>query len=231
MDASALNVSIGVDVSALSEAMKKAKAGTSALEGLRNKCSEAAGALKVETSAHKEAAEASKEHADAMKALGDIGTKAIGGLAEGMGKIMAGGKKVNPIGDLAKLAGKQLMQFGEKWIAAGIGMTIGLDPMGPLKIAEGTALTAAGAGMQAIKMASGGIVSGSSIVNVGEYAGASHNPEVIAPLDKLQGMMGNNNINVTHKIQGSDLLICLNNEMKNQGYGGTGNGLQQFAND
>lgn len=39
------------------------------------------------------------------------------------------------------------------------------------------------------KMAAGGLVYGDSLVNVGEYANARVNPEVIAPLDKLQGIM------------------------------------------
>jgi hypothetical protein len=39
------------------------------------------------------------------------------------------------------------------------------------------------------KMASGGLVYGDSLVNVGEYSNARVNPEVIAPLDKLQGIM------------------------------------------
>lgn len=39
------------------------------------------------------------------------------------------------------------------------------------------------------KFANGGIVSGPTLAMVGEYAGASGNPEVIAPLDKLRGML------------------------------------------
>lgn len=39
------------------------------------------------------------------------------------------------------------------------------------------------------KLAQGGLAYGNSVVNVGEYANARTNPEVIAPLDKLQGMM------------------------------------------
>ncbi len=37
--------------------------------------------------------------------------------------------------------------------------------------------------------AKGGVVSGPTLALVGEYAGASNNPEVIAPLDKLRGML------------------------------------------
>ena len=47
------------------------------------------------------------------------------------------------------------------------------------------AVTAAGIPM----LADGGIASGPTLAMVGEYAGASGNPEVIAPLDKLRGML------------------------------------------
>ena len=61
----------------------------------------------------------------------------------------------------------------------------------------------------------GGIVSGPTLAMVGEYSGASTNPEVIAPLDKLQSMMGNagGNVTVTGRISGRDIL--LSNERAN----------------
>lgn len=40
------------------------------------------------------------------------------------------------------------------------------------------------------KMAAGGIVYGDTLARVGEYSGARANPEVIAPLDKLKGILG-----------------------------------------
>lgn len=40
------------------------------------------------------------------------------------------------------------------------------------------------------KLASGGMAYGPTLGIFGEYAGASRNPEVIAPLDKLRGMLG-----------------------------------------
>lgn len=46
--------------------------------------------------------------------------------------------------------------------------------------------------LQIPKLASGGIAYGNTIANVGEYANARSNPEVIAPLDKLKGMLGDN---------------------------------------
>lgn len=64
-----------------------------------------------------------------------------------------------------------------------------------------------GKGFGIPQFASGGIVSGPIIAQVGEYAGAAHNPEVIAPLDKLQSMMGGQAVQVTGKISGRDILL------------------------
>ena len=58
--------------------------------------------------------------------------------------------------------------------------------------------------------ADGGIVSGPTAALVGEYSGARTNPEVIAPLDKLQSMIqgaGGGNVTVTGRISGRDILL------------------------
>jgi hypothetical protein len=56
--------------------------------------------------------------------------------------------------------------------------------------------------------ADGGIVSGPVMGLVGEYAGARTNPEVIAPLNKLQSMLGGGqNVIVTGRISGNDIMI------------------------
>ena len=72
-----------------------------------------------------------------------------------------------------------------------------------------------GAFGQLTAFADGGIVSGPTAALVGEYAGARNNPEVIAPLDKLQSMMGGagGNVTVTGRISGRDIL--LSNERAN----------------
>jgi len=72
-----------------------------------------------------------------------------------------------------------------------------------------------GAFGQLTAFADGGIVSGPTAALVGEYAGARTNPEVIAPLDKLQSMMGGagGNVTVTGRISGRDIL--LSNERAN----------------
>ena len=58
--------------------------------------------------------------------------------------------------------------------------------------------------------AQGGIVSGPTVGLMGEYAGASSNPEVIAPLSKLKSMMssGQQTVQVVGRISGNDIIIA-----------------------
>jgi hypothetical protein len=89
-------------------------------------------------------------------------------------------------------------------------------------IAAGVALVAGSAvinnmletGPNVTAFADGGIVSGPTLGLMGEYPGASTNPEVIAPLDKLKSLMkpsdsGSGFIASTH-VSGRDLAIVLN---------------------
>ena len=67
-----------------------------------------------------------------------------------------------------------------------------------------------GAFGQLTAFADGGIVSGPTAALVGEYGGARTNPEVIAPLDKLQSMIqgaGGGNVTVTGRLSGRDILL------------------------
>lgn len=64
------------------------------------------------------------------------------------------------------------------------------------------------------KFAEGGIISGPTIGLMGEYPGASNNPEVVAPLSKLKDMIADSNGgagggHVTFKISGRDLVGVL----------------------
>lgn len=65
------------------------------------------------------------------------------------------------------------------------------------------------------QFAEGGIVSGKTLGIMGEYAGARQNPEVVAPLDKLRGMIADvagqseSTGNLQAKIKGSDLVLML----------------------
>lgn len=63
------------------------------------------------------------------------------------------------------------------------------------------------------KFADGGIISGPTLGLMGEYSGASNNPEVVAPLSKLKGMLDSGNDDgpseVTFRIEGRTLVGLL----------------------
>ena len=69
------------------------------------------------------------------------------------------------------------------------------------------------------KFADGGLVYGPTLGLIGEYAGASRNPEVIAPLDKLRDLMGGNGAQggsaaIKLRLKGRDLVGVLANETR-----------------
>ena len=71
------------------------------------------------------------------------------------------------------------------------------------------------------KFADGGIVSGTTLGVMGEYTGAKQNPEVIAPLNKLEGMIGGKqaqqvNVGGEFRIQGQDLVVALQRAERNR---------------
>jgi hypothetical protein len=89
-----------------------------------------------------------------------------------------------------------------------------------LAIGAGVALIAASTIVRSVAskgptaFADGGIVSGPTLGLVGEYANASTNPEVIAPLDKLKGMLmpmsgGNFPMSMETRFDGRDLYLAV----------------------
>lgn len=64
------------------------------------------------------------------------------------------------------------------------------------------------------KFANGGLVYGPTLGLMGEYGGASSNPEVIAPLSKLKGMLagGGGSSEVKFRIEGRELVGILNKQ-------------------
>jgi hypothetical protein len=140
------------------------------------------------------------------------------------GAMMAGTASARDMGNmvLQSIAGLAV-QIGQ--IAIGTGLAIGgikkaLQTLNPIvAVAAGVALVALGsfakaslaksAEMSGIPhMAEGGLFTGSSLAMVGEGPGTSMaNPEVVAPLDKLQSMLGGGNVNVTGRLDGRDILI------------------------
>ena len=88
-------------------------------------------------------------------------------------------------------------------------------PIGIAAIAAGVALKNSISKNKPQAFANGGIISGPTYGLMGEYPGASSNPEIVAPLDKLKGMIGSGGTLET-RISGNDLWVVLNRTQKNR---------------
>lgn len=137
------------------------------------------------------------------------------GIATGQGMKGVGAMLLGVFADLA-------IQLGTLAIGYGIAIEkikFSLASLaGPVAIAAGVALVALGAGLKGAiakraeqsgvpAFAEGGLVYGPTMGLVGEYPGAKTNPEVIAPLDKLRGMLGGQAVQVHGRLSGRDILL------------------------
>ena len=139
-----------------------------------------------------------------------------------------GQKLLGAFGGLLKMLGQIAITIGTSLLA----IEASLKTINPfVAIAAGIALVALGTyftnsvkdvggsmGNNVTEFASGGIVGAPTLGLMGEYAGARSNPEVIAPLDRLQGMLntGTQNVNVGGEfmIRGQDLVVSLEKAKK-----------------
>lgn len=150
-----------------------------------------------------------------------LGNMAIN-LGEELGKALAGAgfsirSVLMPVADA-------LIQFGKLAIQAGVaalGIKEALTKLGGVgAIAAGVALVALGTFVKSKlappKLAKGGLAFGPTMAVVGDNRGASYDPEVIAPLSKLKGMLGDTGFNgvLETRISGNDLIILLNRSQK-----------------
>lgn len=153
--------------------------------------------------------------------IGGILTGSIQQFASGLGEAVASGNGLEVFKSMLTGLMDMLSQFGAALIAAGTA-TLAFKSMFANPIAAiitGTALVAATAAAKAAlqnatAFANGGIVSGPTLALVGEYSGARNNPEVIAPLDKLQSMIEPvrqtfEGLYFETKVRGKDLYIAL----------------------
>ena len=153
--------------------------------------------------------------AEGVEAFGDM----IGGILSG---------QINSFDDFGKAllgsVAKFMRAFGTALIATATASKAFKEfilKRPEIGIAAGIALVAGSAaisgmlkkGPQPTAFAEGGIVSGPTLGLVGEYPNARNNPEVIAPLDKLKGMLktGDNSSGfvASTTIAGRDLAIVL----------------------
>ena len=144
--------------------------------------------------------------------------EAIGGAMSGQQDVLAnfGDAILTALGGFMSQVGKMLIAYAisiEKLKTAFANPTEALIA-GIALVAIGAAIKSSmkkGPSVQAF--ADGGIVSGPTLGLMGEYPNARSNPEVIAPLDKLRGMLksGDNSSGfiASTSIQGRDLAIVL----------------------
>lgn len=141
-----------------------------------------------------------------------------GNVFDALGKIILGtiGDLLIQMGSAAILASNLAKTFA----IPGVGAAAGIAAIALGAMIKGLSAKVQNGGFTAF--ANGGIVSGPTMGLMGEYMGARSNPEVIAPLDRLQSMIGgrNQNVNVTgqFRIDGQDLVVAVeraNNERSN----------------
>jgi hypothetical protein len=150
-------------------------------------------------------------------------------LADSLGKAFAG-ENVDIFNSLGLLIADALINVGKSLIEyavlVGIATALFSNPLTwPVALGVGIAAVAAGAFLKSkltkkdkgvSKFADGGIVSGPTMGLMGEYPGAKSNPEVIAPLDKLKGLIGGSGGGTLEaRISGNDLLILMNKAQRN----------------
>jgi len=171
--------------------------------------------------------------AEATTQAGSVATSALQAmfntLSGQLAKVFAGGttsfeqfsqQVFSIIGDLLIQLGMMAIASAEIFAAFGNPFT---------SVAAGIAAIALGAaikgmvnkvrGGKVMEFANGGIISGPTLGLMGEYAGARHNPEVVAPLDKLKSMIGSNssqNLSGEFVVRGQDLVVALQRAERNR---------------
>ncbi|RZJ74194.1 MAG: hypothetical protein EOO45_09230 [Flavobacterium sp.] len=176
------------------------------------------------------------------------GFGAIGGAIVDGNSIIdaAGAALLGTISSFISQLGQALIKQGIATIAAGIALNIIAPGSGANKVAGGFGLVAAGgllsvaggagsalansknntkgqqanSGPQFKAFANGGIIYGPTVGLMGEYAGASSNPEVVAPLNKLKDIIGGGQgtvVNASVGISMRELVVKIRQEEKLMG--------------
>jgi uncharacterized membrane protein len=182
--------------------------------------------VKIDPQSYSETVKKMKElTAELNAAFATLQTEAAASFAQLIADVATGDK------DAGKNFGKNMLGaiagFMQTLGKAIVATAIATDAFKKLIVAHPAAAIAAGVALMASAaivrntlskgpnvqaFADGGIVSGPTLGLMGEYPGASSNPEVIAPLDKLKGMLKSNDSSgfvASTSIQGRDLAIVL----------------------
>lgn len=186
------------------------------------------GGLLIPPKAAQESADAIRDFNNEVATSVDLSQGIASGfqsIGEGIAGLAAGTLTFKGfIGSILGSLGDLLQQIGAGFISAAVAAKAfyaNLIANPAAAIAAGIALVAAGALIRGLgarmqeeppALAEGGIAFGRSLVEVGEYSGVRGNPEVIAPLDKLQGMIGGaSQVTVEGVLRGRDIFLSQRN--------------------
>jgi len=179
------------------------------------------------------------EYTESVKELNaklteNIGSIALGSLDAISGFITAAKEReLKAAGDNAKKREEIEKKYAQKQkriaiaqalINGALGITKAFGQTGILGFISAGLIAAQTAAQIAVinaqSFAKGGIVYGETLATVGDYSGARSNPEVIAPLDKLKSLLGNQAMEgeVRFVIEGDKLIGILEKANKKQLY-------------
>lgn len=183
-------------------------------------------ALKMEVAAEQASLALANMSASMLESFGVLVGDALMGKADAMQVFLQ---------SFASSLAQFLSTFGKALIAQGLAIEAfkeslkSLDPA--TAVIAGVGLIAASRivqnamakGSEVRAFADGGIVSGPTLGLMGEYPGARTNPEVIAPLDKLQSMIntggGSGELVASTRFDGRDLWLAVNRYEKDKSRG------------
>ena len=179
--------------------------------------------LAVENTAGKVADSVRTMADDMNEAISSGVATMISGVAEMVGTAIGAQKPIENMGAfLGNTLGDMAIQLGKYAVAHGTvieAIKKSLKDLGGVKaIIAGSVLIALGAGIkgQIAKaaedagipaLAEGGLAYGPTLAMVGDNKGANIDPEVVAPLSKLKGMLGGNAVEVYGRISGDDIVL------------------------
>jgi len=219
---------------------ESANTASDAVTNFATKFREATRGLKMDIEAQQRKAQ---ELADSWAAAMEVVSQAVTKMANDavyafgvlVGDLVTGQKdalKVFTSGFIGAIAGF-LETFGKALIQFGVGLQafqIAIESMNPaVALVAGAGLIATAQILRNVvqsgvpAFADGGIVSGPTLGLMGEYPGARSNPEVIAPLDKLQSMIntggGSGELVASTRFDGRDLWLAVNRYEKDKSRG------------
>lgn len=160
----------------------------------------------------------------------------LSNMASAMGEAIATGQNLGMVIGKSLLAAMAnfMRALGEMFVKTGVAKLAFDEAIikiggAPLAIAAGFALIAGSAAMtaklqqknQPRAFADGGVIYGPTLGLMGEYAGASANPEIVAPLDKLKSLIqpSTGNMIAETRIDGRDLVILVKNTERDMSRG------------